>query len=95
MVSETDSLLVVNCFNNRKQPPWVYFELWEDIIRFSEHLDFLIKHIYIEGNFLADGLANVGAVGVDGFFTSVVMLPKQLVGVYVLDKCNFPSFRCR
>lgn len=59
LVAETDSLLAVNWFNKKQEPPWKYLEMWHDILRFYSLFPFELTDIYTGGNSLTDALANL------------------------------------
>lgn len=93
LVVETDSLLVVNWLNQKKKPPWQHIELWYDILSLSSFMNFQIIPSFRKGIGVADGLAKLGADGLDASFSSATQLRKHLYGIFLTDKSGLPSFR--
>jgi len=57
---ETDSALVVNAFKNNSLIPWHLRNRWNNCLISSRRMNFLVTHVYREGNRCADALANFG-----------------------------------
>jgi ribonuclease HI len=57
---ELDSSLVVNAFHNNSAIPWSLQNRWENCIYLLGSMNFIVSHIYKEGNQCADALANFG-----------------------------------
>jgi ribonuclease HI len=57
---ETDSTLVVLAFKSSSLVPWVLSNRWHNCLLLTESMNFIVSHIFREGNFCADGLANIG-----------------------------------
>lgn len=83
---ELDSVMVVNWITHKSPPPWRYYTLWDDILQLCFHISFFIHHVYREGNGLADGVANLGANGLNASYSSISQLPRPLLGLFNLDK---------
>lgn len=56
---ETDSLALTNILNNVWKIPWEILEMVEDIVQIKQERNILIKHVYKEGNQVADFIANI------------------------------------
>jgi ribonuclease HI len=57
---ETDSTLVVLAFKSSSLVPWVLSNRWHNCLLLTQSMNFIVSHIFREGNFCADGLANIG-----------------------------------
>ncbi|GAU47191.1 hypothetical protein TSUD_350560 [Trifolium subterraneum] len=57
---ETDSTLVVLAFKSSLLVPWALSNRWRNCLLLTQSMNFIVSHIFREGNFCADGLANVG-----------------------------------
>lgn len=57
---ETDSALVVLAFKKSNQVPWSLRNRWNNVSLLFRKVDFIISHIYREGNKVADSFANLG-----------------------------------
>lgn len=57
---ESDSMLVVNAFKNHALVPWKLRNRWYNCIHTVLSMNFIVSHIFREGNQCADILANVG-----------------------------------
>ncbi|PHT39643.1 Superoxide dismutase [Mn], mitochondrial [Capsicum baccatum] len=80
---ESDSLLIVRVLKREWKVLWEVIELLEDIKRNKEHLEIQIKHIYREGNALADYIANLAIDNTSKLsFHSFQQLPS----------CNAPKY---
>ena len=63
---ETDSMLLLLAFKNHPMIPWALRNRWLNCIEITKGMNFILSHIYREGNNCADSLANLG-LGSDGF----------------------------
>ncbi|KAK2441965.1 hypothetical protein QL285_013197 [Trifolium repens] len=54
---ETDSRLAVLAFNSNSLVPWAIRNRWQNCKLLTEKINFMITHIYREGNDIADCLA--------------------------------------
>ncbi|XP_058776587.1 pentatricopeptide repeat-containing protein At1g63070, mitochondrial-like [Vicia villosa] len=69
---ETDSTAVVKAFNSPHKVPWQVRNRWLNCINIVTHWNFLVSHIFREGNSCADALANHGLTLPDyTFFSSI------------------------
>lgn len=57
---ETDSKLVELVFSNTSLVPWSLRNRWLNCFTLTHSMNFLVTHIFREGNFCADSLANIG-----------------------------------
>lgn len=57
---EMDSSLVVQAFSNINLVPWRLKSRWLNCISFTNSVDFMVTHIFREGNACAYSLANIG-----------------------------------
>jgi len=57
---ETDSKHVTLAFKNKEMVPWSLGNRWLNCLDDIKQMNFLISHVYREGNSCADSLANVG-----------------------------------
>lgn len=60
VIVETDSLLIVDILNGKLEPPWQIKQITEQMVILSRAGNFVFKHIFREGNTIADLLANMG-----------------------------------
>lgn len=88
---ETDSQLVVLAFNNSSCVPWRLRNRWENCNNLLISMNFMVTHIYREGNQCADSLANIG-LSTQGLFLGESVL-SLLASQYSKDKLGMPSFR--
>ncbi|CAJ2628490.1 unnamed protein product [Trifolium pratense] len=57
---ETDSTLVVMAFKSSELVPWELSNRWMNCNLLTRNMNFVVSHVYREGNQCADGLANIG-----------------------------------
>lgn len=57
---ETDSSLVVHAFKSKNQVPWQIRNRWSNALVIIRSMNFVVTHIFREGNQVADSLANYG-----------------------------------
>ena len=88
---ETDSQLVVLAFKNSSCVPWTLRNRWENCNNLLISMNFMVTHIYREGNQCADSLANIG-LSTQGLFLGE-FVPSLLASRYSKDKLGMPSFR--
>ena len=55
----------------------------------------VVRHVYREGNKVADWLARSGALGLNSEWRFVREVPRVLCGLIRLDILGLPSLRCR
>jgi len=88
---ETDSQLAVLAFKNLNMVPWSLKNKWLNCLERVRNMNFLITHIYREGNSCADIMANVGlALSSFVWFPS---LPNCIRHDYGRNRLGMPSFR--
>jgi len=88
---ETDSRLVVQAFKNQDIVPWQLRNRWSNCINITARMNFIISHIFREGNSCADAFANLGLT-LDTF-VYYYSLPQQVRSDYVKNRLGWPSFR--
>jgi len=59
-------MLLLLAFKNHLMIPWALRNRWLNCIEITKGMNFIVSHIYREGNNCADSLANLG-LGFDGF----------------------------
>ncbi|CAL0318467.1 unnamed protein product [Lupinus luteus] len=57
---ECDSMIVVDIFNGKANPPWQLLNKWNHCKRLLSSFTWKVSHVYREGNTCADKLANYG-----------------------------------
>ncbi|MCH91676.1 glycerol-3-phosphate dehydrogenase [Trifolium medium] len=57
---ESDSILVVKAFSSSVLVPWALNNRWRNCRKLSSSMNFVVSHVYREGNQCVDGLANIG-----------------------------------
>jgi ribonuclease HI len=57
---ETDSMLLRLAFKNSLMIPWSLRNRWVNCMEVTKSMNFMVSHIYREGNGCADALANIG-----------------------------------
>ena len=75
---EPDSMLVTLAFKSSKLVPWHLQNRWDNCIHVISSMDFMVTHIYREGNHCADKLANIGLSSQS--FTWWDQMPTQIGG---------------
>jgi ribonuclease HI len=89
---ESDSTTVVAAFNNPDKPvAWCLRNRWKNVVFMTSYMNFMVSHIYREGNQVADLLANHGLS-----FSSIVYwnnLPLFVKDCFDKNKQGSPSFR--
>jgi ribonuclease HI len=63
---ETDSLMVTLAYKSSFMVPWMLRNRWNNCMVMLKDMNFILSHIYREGNALADKLASLG-FSYDGF----------------------------
>ncbi|MCI24036.1 ribonuclease H protein [Trifolium medium] len=63
---ESDSTLVVQAFSNASLVPWELSNKWLNCTIIARNMNFVVSHVYREGNQCANKLANIG-LGLDSF----------------------------
>jgi len=88
---ETDSMLVVVAFANDTIVPWNLCNRWCNCKKLTLSMNFVISHIFREGNQCVDSLANVG-LSIQGLF-SWETAPAEVLCYIGRNKLGLPSFR--
>lgn len=88
---ETDSSLVVMAFNKDSMIPCGFRNRWRNCKHLLYKMNFLVTHVYREGNRCADKLASIG-LDLHGI-TIWLCLPEFLISLFLLDKQGMPNFR--
>lgn len=93
---ETDSLSSKNILSGNWRIPWEIAEIVEDIIDLSKSSNIIFKHIFREGNQLADFITNL-AIQQEGKhqFSSFQQLPSYARRILNTDKYQLPSLRIK
>lgn len=88
---ETDSSLVVMAFNKDSMIPCGLRNRWRNCKHLLYQMNFLVTHIYREGNICADKLASIG-LNLHGV-TIWLCMPEFLNSIFLHDKQGMPNFR--
>jgi ribonuclease HI len=88
---ESDSALVVNAFKNHSLVPWRLRNRWTNCMLNISSMNFLVTHIYREGNSCADALANFG-LSLDTL-TIWLEIPMCIRSFYFQNRHGLPCFR--
>lgn len=88
---ESDSSLVVMAFKNDSMIPCNIRNRWKNCVRMLYQMNFLITHIYREGNRCADLVASKG-LEVQGV-KIWLDLPEFLSSFVIHDRLGMPNFR--
>lgn len=88
---ECDSILVVKAFTNQFLIPWNLRNRWEKCMQFVSGINFLVTHVYREGNCCADSLANIG-LSLHGL-TVWLEIPASIRGNVVKDRLGMLNYR--
>ncbi|OIS98250.1 hypothetical protein A4A49_62368 [Nicotiana attenuata] len=96
IVVESDSLLIINMINRKTKAHWQIIHELEQIWELTRTGDFQFKHIFREGNKIADQLANLGEVTkTHGIFNQAVPLPREVRASLKFKQEEIPNFRFR
>ena len=88
---ESDSSMVVLAFKNVFVVPWTLRNRWFNCTKLTSQMNFVVTHIFREGNQCADRLANLG-LSIQGVsFWNIV--PAAITSHFVCNKLGRPSFR--
>ncbi|XP_024632555.1 uncharacterized protein [Medicago truncatula] len=88
---ESDSALVVNAFKNISQVPWKLRNRWENCILATRNMNFIVSHVFREGNECADMLANIGLSL--NCLTIWLELPDCIKSIFIKNKLGWPNNR--
>ncbi|XP_040994255.1 uncharacterized protein LOC121240788 [Juglans microcarpa x Juglans regia] len=90
---ESDSLVCVSWIQKKYCGVWYLEDFWEEAKRLFEGADFVIAHVYPEGNAPADYLAKMGARGSTCVWRSLLHVPRLLKDLIRTDKLSLPYLR--
>jgi ribonuclease HI len=89
---ESDSSLVVAAFKNPNKPiAWPLRNRWNNVLLKTSQMNFIVTHVYREGNKVADLVANFG-LNVPAF-TSWSTAPDFILESLACNKLGIPNFR--
>lgn len=88
---ELDSAMVVHALKHNSQVPCKLRNRWRNCTQIIKNMNFIVSHVYREGNQCADGLANIGLT-LDNY-TTWNAIPSSLLSAFVLNKLGWPNFR--
>lgn len=88
---ELDSLLVVNAFKNKALVPWRLRNRWDKCLNIVSNMNFIVSHIFREGNQCADHLANMGLTCNIPYIW--MQLPSSISAFVSQNKLGMPNFR--
>jgi hypothetical protein len=85
-------MLVVNAFKNPEVGvAWPLRNRWKNALTKSRQMNFLVTHVFREGNKVADLVANLGLN--ISLFTSWTMAPRFIMDCLLHNKLGLPNFR--
>ena len=90
---ELDSQVVISWWNRRRCGVWYLEDFWEDILDITNSMVCVFRHVYREGNKVADWLAKRGAAGHHSVWNVIGDMPRIPRGLIRLDKLGLPSLR--
>jgi ribonuclease HI len=88
---ESDSRLAVLAFSSNALVPWAVRNRWHNCKLLTRRMNFIITHIYREGNDIADSLANLGS-SIDNV-TYFWVPPPCITNSLYRNRLGLPSFR--
>lgn len=88
---ESDSKLVVNALKNITQVPWKLRNRWENCIPVTKNMNFMVSHVFREGNDCADMFANIGLNS--NCLTIWLDIPECIKANFIKNKLGWPKFR--
>lgn len=91
MVGGTDSKLVVLAFQSGSIVPWQLRQRWKYCLFTIQSMDFVVSHIFREGNHCADKLANLGISLIDLVWLNDVH--NSIIDDFAKNKLGLPCFR--
>jgi len=88
---ETDSTLEVKAISDSSQIAWSLRSRWANLKILISHMNYVVTHIFREGNQVADTLTNVG-LGLDSFmfWNEIPLFIRENL---VKNKIGWPSCR--
>jgi len=88
---ETDSMLVVQVFKSQDIVLWQLRNRWSNCLSITSSMNFIVSHIFREGNACADALANMGLT-LDTY-VYYYYLPIQVRSDYVKNRLGWSTFK--
>jgi ribonuclease HI len=88
---ELDSTLVVKAFKSAMLVPWSLRNRWQNCLSLTQNMNFIVSHVFREGNSCADGLANVG-LSLDRL-TIWNEIPLVIKEIFEANRISKPFFR--
>ena len=88
---ETDSQLVMLAFRNKSIVAWELRNKWCNCIELITNMNFVVSHIYREGNSCADDLTNLGLA--QSAFVWRPSPPPSILVDFVRNRLGLPKFR--
>ncbi|XP_060212219.1 uncharacterized protein LOC132639840 [Lycium barbarum] len=96
IVVESKSLWLINIINEKLDPPWQIKQIIEQITSITSAGNFTFAHIFREGNFTADLLANMRENSKSfSIFTEATFPPLKVRASMKLEFDGLPNFRHR
>ncbi|XP_070055030.1 uncharacterized protein [Nicotiana tomentosiformis] len=96
LIMETDSLVMKKIIENEWECPWTIRAYVKKIKEIKDNYNVLFKHVFREGNAVADLLANlVFSSAGDSTFNSFHSLPPEAKTLINMDKSQIPNIRVR
>jgi len=88
-----NSQLVCLALKSSSCVPWTLRNRWSNCLAFVRSINFTFSHTYREGNFCADGMANIGLNLPFNFFAWYNSIPDNIRGEYIRNRMGLPNFR--
>ncbi|XP_041001580.1 uncharacterized protein LOC121247270 [Juglans microcarpa x Juglans regia] len=82
---ELDSQVVILWWNRRRCGVWYLEDFWEDTLALMDYIVCIVRHVYREGNKVADWLARSGATGLISEWRFLRDVPRLLRALICLD----------
>jgi len=82
---------VVKALTNKLLIPWKLIIRWEKCLQFVSSINFLVTHVYREGNCCVDSLANIG-LSLHGL-TVWIEIPASIRGNVVKNRLGMTNYR--
>jgi ribonuclease HI len=89
---ESDSQLVILAFKSSSVVPWHLKARWENCLYLTRSMSFFVTHIYREGNFCADRLANIGLSLSFYSLAWWIDIPDIIRREYIRNRLGMPNF---
>ncbi|KAK2406970.1 hypothetical protein QL285_042639 [Trifolium repens] len=88
---ETDSMMVTLAHKSSAIVPWMLRNRWNNCLHKLKDMNFILSHIYREGNALADRLASLDLVSTGFLWFDVI--PREIMPAYNHNRLGLPLFR--